>query len=208
MENNGKGAYRRQTPKEIGEEVAALRKLAGKKQYTLANEAGLQERTVQHVEHGEKVSVDTLHKIAKAFRFPEDHYIKTYYFPTAAELEAAAERMTSKTALIEAASFSGLKDCEAVLAETDGYIFNDRHVTDAIWPRLSRSLRTCCPMIATYTSIFHTPSAWKRVAPFSTVPEALSKRAIASGAESIRPRTTAGSWYFSSRPSTTSRCVT
>jgi transcriptional regulator with XRE-family HTH domain len=68
---NGKGEHRRLTPKEIDSMVRQVRKMLGWKQIVLALDARVHERTVQRIEHGEKVDDESLRKIAKALRLSE-----------------------------------------------------------------------------------------------------------------------------------------
>jgi DNA-binding XRE family transcriptional regulator len=63
--------YRCLTPQEIGTAVVMFRRMAGMKQFTLAHEAGVTERTVQRIENGDKVNDESLRRIAKAFRMEE-----------------------------------------------------------------------------------------------------------------------------------------
>ena len=83
-----KGEYRRFTPQEIGTAVVMFRKMMDWKQLTLASEAGVNERTVQRIECGEKVEDESLRKIAKALRLAEDAFVGPCYIPTEEELEA------------------------------------------------------------------------------------------------------------------------
>jgi transcriptional regulator with XRE-family HTH domain len=118
------GEYRRLTPKEIGSTVAMFRKMMDWKQLTLALEAGVNERTVQRIECGEKVDDGTLRKIAKAFRVPEESFLELCYMPTGEELQARFEKTRKELMLVEAHSLSTIKDCDTILGG-DGNIVDD-----------------------------------------------------------------------------------
>jgi transcriptional regulator with XRE-family HTH domain len=125
MENGkAKGEYRCLTPQEIGSTVAMFRKMMDWKQLTLALEAGVNERTVQRIERGEKVDDDTLRKIANALRLRGDGFLGPRYIPTSEELQAQFEKTRKELMLIEAHSLSTIKDCEAILGG-DGNIVHD-----------------------------------------------------------------------------------
>jgi transcriptional regulator with XRE-family HTH domain len=126
-ETTKQGEYRRLTPQEIGQAVTTFRKVIGMKQLTLALEAGVNERTVQRIERGEKVDDETLRKIAKALRMQEDAFIGMRYVPTPEEAVAEAEKMLSQVLMIEASEFRTVKDCDALL-NAMGYFVDDRHV--------------------------------------------------------------------------------
>ena len=65
---NTNGTYKRPEPGQIAYMVKELRTYFGGKQYALAFDAGVSERTIERVEAGERVSDDTLKKIAKALK--------------------------------------------------------------------------------------------------------------------------------------------
>ena len=91
-----RGEYRCLTAAEIGGHVAFVRKeVLGWKQLALAVEAGVTERTVQRVERGERVSDETLQKIALGLRLPENAFVGPRYVPTVQEAaEKAAKALT------------------------------------------------------------------------------------------------------------------
>lgn len=68
----------RMTRREIAEAVIMFRKLANWKQLALAFEAGVNERTIQRVEKGERVDDKTLRSIAHAFGFAEEAFLGWY----------------------------------------------------------------------------------------------------------------------------------
>lgn len=131
MQNvNAKGEFRNLTPQEIGAWVAAFRKMMKWKQLALALEAGVTERTVQRIEHGEKVDDETLHRIGKAFRLRGQGLVGPRYIPTEEELQATVEQAQKELRTIEARILSTVKDCEAILGG-DGNIVNDQAVPEA-----------------------------------------------------------------------------
>src|ERR1700720_4303759 len=95
MEETKKGEFRNLTPQEIGHSVATFRRTLGMKQLTLALEAGIDERTVQRIERGEKVNDDTLRRVAKIFRMSEESFIGPRYVRTREEAVAHVEKTLS-----------------------------------------------------------------------------------------------------------------
>src|ERR1700730_17208543 len=73
------GEYRNLTLEEIAHAVTRFREATDVKQLTLAIEAGVDERTIQRIENGEKVNEDTLRKIAKAMRLHDNAFIGPRY---------------------------------------------------------------------------------------------------------------------------------
>lgn len=121
--------YRCLTPQEIGDSLAMFRKMAGMKQLTLALEAGVNERTVQRIEKGEKVNDDSLRAIARAFRMDENSFIGPRNILSKEEALAAAMKTLEQRKLIDAHRFATLKDAEAVLG-THGMLIDDHFVKD------------------------------------------------------------------------------
>lgn len=127
MENDKKKEeYRCMTPEEIGEAVVMFRKMLDWKQLTLAIEAGVNERTVQRVERGEKVDDETLRKIGKAFRLRDPGFVgpRHVHIRSEEERKAELEKTLKEIAVIESQGFSGIRDAEAILG-TDGYFLHD-----------------------------------------------------------------------------------
>src|SRR5882762_8476361 len=107
--------YRCPTPQEIGDAVVMFRKMAGMKQFTLAHEAGVTERTVQRIENGEKVNEESLRRIAKAFRMEENSFIGPRKILAPEEAWEKTKKQLEGLRLIDAQRFATLKDAEAVL---------------------------------------------------------------------------------------------
>lgn len=126
-----KGEHRCLKPEEIGRTVVMFRKALDWKQLILAMEAGVNERTVQRIERGKKVDDDTLRKIAKALRLPENGFVGPRYVPSENELQAQVENTLKETTVIEAHNFGTIKDCDAVLC-AHGFIVDDRAAGDEL----------------------------------------------------------------------------
>lgn len=131
-----KGQYSSLVPEEIGKFVANFRKRAGWKQLTLAFESGIHERTVQRIEHGERVDNESLRKVAKALRLEENAFIGLRYVPTKDEAVAETIEFFSEMTVIEVHSFTTLKDCEAVL-RVHGSLVDDLMVSERLADRVA-----------------------------------------------------------------------
>jgi len=117
MENNEQlkdREYLNLTPKDISEGVIFLRRKAGWKQFAFAAEAGVNERTVQRIERGEKVSGESLRKVARAFHLNDDAFLEPMPLPTIEEWEKM-ERDVGDLTQVEARGLTTLSDCAAVL---------------------------------------------------------------------------------------------
>jgi transcriptional regulator with XRE-family HTH domain len=87
------------------------------KQINLAHEAGIDERTVQRIEAGHPVSDDTRRQIAKAFKLPEDEFLKPHYVPTEEEIHAKIAEVKNRYAVIEAQCIESVHDVEKIMME-------------------------------------------------------------------------------------------
>ena len=76
------GEYRFQTRDNIADAVVKVRKQLGWKQVVLATEAGVTERTIQRLERGDQVSVDTLYKVRKALQLDKCDSITPHRDPS------------------------------------------------------------------------------------------------------------------------------
>lgn len=122
--------YRRMTPQEIGRAVTKFREIIGLKQINVADDAGLDERTVQRIECGNKVSDETLRKVAKAFRMNDENYfIQPHPVLSSEDALEEAQKLLDAVMRIDARRLATLKDCEVVL-ETEGKIVDDLRVGD------------------------------------------------------------------------------
>lgn len=125
MQNgHAKGEYRSLTPQEIAYAVQMFRKMMDWKQLTLAIEAGVNERTVQRIERGEKVGDETLHRIGKALRLQEPGFGGARYIPSEEELQAQVAKTMSELKVTEAHELTAVKDVDAVLS-AHGYVWHE-----------------------------------------------------------------------------------
>jgi transcriptional regulator with XRE-family HTH domain/flagellar biosynthesis GTPase FlhF len=127
-ETKQEGEYRNLTPQEIGHAITTFRKMLGMKQITLALDAGVDERTVQRIERGEKANDDTLRRVAKVLGMHEGAFLGPRYVSTREEAIAKVEGILSEVLVIDASEFTTVRDCDAVLG-AHGYIVNDQHVS-------------------------------------------------------------------------------
>lgn len=123
------------TPKDIGKSVKFFRSQAGWKQFPLAVEAGVDERTVQRIERGDKVSDESLRRVARAFHLRDDAFLEPIPLPTAEEWERAKRELAELTQ-IEARGLTTLSDCEAVLTAWV-LCFVDHLVSESLAGRLA-----------------------------------------------------------------------
>ena len=86
------GTYKRPEPDIIAYIVKQMRTNLEWKQFTLADEAGVTGRTIERIEAGERVSDDTLNKIAKALKLRENTFTEPRYCHSAEELEEMAKK--------------------------------------------------------------------------------------------------------------------
>ena len=81
------------SPEVIAMAVRMFREHLGWKQINLAHEAGVDERTIQRVERGEKASAQTLRQIAKALKFEDpDVFTTPQRVPTKEEWKAELKK--------------------------------------------------------------------------------------------------------------------
>lgn len=132
---NQQGEYRNLTLEEIANAVTRFREATDVKQLTLAIEAGVDERTIQRIENGEKVNDDTLRKIAKAMRLHDNAFIGPRYVrkveDVIVELEEQTKKLLADNLVVDAAEISTLKDCNEILSASV-YCVDDSHVSDGI----------------------------------------------------------------------------
>jgi DNA-binding XRE family transcriptional regulator len=100
------GQYRKPAPDEIGCFIASCRKRLGMKQLALALEVGVDERTIQRIERGEKVNENTLGKIARFLGFDEAAFVAPRYVPTPEEAMEKAREFCAGIIVTEAHDFT------------------------------------------------------------------------------------------------------
>ena len=130
MTETTKGAFRAFTAAEFSELVKAFREAAGWKQITLAYEARITERTVQRIENGEPVSDETRRQVAKAFRLPEDFFIKPCYVPSTEEAEAAFRENAAKFTVVDARRLESARDFEEILSVGHAFLIDGTQLPD------------------------------------------------------------------------------
>jgi transcriptional regulator with XRE-family HTH domain len=130
MTETKKGEYRAFTAAEFSELVKAFREAAGWKQITLAHEARITERTVQRIENGEPVSDETRRQVAKAFKLPEDFFIKPCHVPSAEEAEAAFREAAEKFAVVDARHLEAAGDFEEILSVGHAFLIDGTQLPD------------------------------------------------------------------------------
>ena len=132
MQNGkAKGEYRSLTPQEIASTVQMFRKMMDWKQLTLALEAGVDERTVQRIERGERVGDETLRRIGKALRLAEPGFVGPRYIQSPEEQQAQIAQTLSEITAIDAHEFASVKDSEAVLT-SHGNLLDDNTLPEAM----------------------------------------------------------------------------
>ncbi len=122
--DNQRGEFRRFTPSEICTVVTTFRRSFDMKQITLAFEAQVSERTIQRIEQGEKVDDETLRRVAKALKLPEDAFVAAHYIPSADEITAQVKNANENFQIIEIRAFAVAKDLDAVLG-SQGWLIDD-----------------------------------------------------------------------------------
>lgn len=123
-----KGEYRSLTPQEIGQAVATFRNMLGMKQLALALEAKVEERTVQRIEAGNKVSEDTLRKIAGALRLEENAFIGPRQVLTEEAAESKAAKLLSSVLTIKPCRLDSVKDYFTIF-EAHAWVVDDENVS-------------------------------------------------------------------------------
>ena len=88
-----RGEFRRWTPAEIGKFVRQWRAANGVKRSSLAHDATVTEKTLERLESGEKISDQSLRKIASAIDWPADVFVGEKYIPTPDEAIATLTKV-------------------------------------------------------------------------------------------------------------------
>jgi transcriptional regulator with XRE-family HTH domain len=123
--NSQSGTYKRSTPEEIAYLVKELRTHYDWKQLALAHEAGVNVKTIERIEAGERVSDETLVKVAKALKLRDDALTAAHYSPSdeeAAEMLRKAKEdytHTSMHDLSAASDFDNILSAQAYLIDGD-----------------------------------------------------------------------------------------
>lgn len=125
------GTYKRPEAKEIAFIVKELRTYLGWKQFALAHEAGITERTIERVEAGERVSDDTLRKIARALQLSEGAFTEARYLPSDEELAAIAKKVKEDYTHTSLHDLSSPHDLENILS-AEAYLVDGANVDDGL----------------------------------------------------------------------------
>ncbi len=129
------GEYRKFTPAEIGELVKLSRTNAEIKQVTLAVRANVSVRTIQRIEHGEKVDDGSLRDVAAALGLDSDLFTRVNFLPDWEKLVAEAEKMRSKLLVAEARPLSSWRDFEIICRRVHGHTVDDTNLKDSFAER-------------------------------------------------------------------------
>lgn len=130
VETTKRGEFRKLTPEEFGNMVTMFRKALDWKQINLAHEAGIDERTIQRTEAGHPVSDETRRRIAKAFKLPEDEFLKPSYVPTDEEVRTRISEVSEKFVLVEARRLKSPRDLEEILSVGHAFLIDGTQLPD------------------------------------------------------------------------------
>ena len=124
MTGTKSGETRTLTASEFGSLVAMFRKAFDWKQITLAHAAGVDERTVQRIEAGQPVSNETRRQIAKAFKLPEDYFVRITYVPSDEEVHVASEKLKKEFAVVDARPLQTARDFEEIFGQGHAFFID------------------------------------------------------------------------------------
>lgn len=124
------GEYRKFTPGEIGELVKLSRANSDIKQVTLAVRAHVSVRTVQRIEHGDKVDEDSLRDVAEALGLERDLFTRVNFVPDWEKLVSEAEKMRSKLLVAEAKRLESWRDFEPICRRVHGHTVDDTNLNE------------------------------------------------------------------------------
>ena len=153
------GSFRCLTNEEIAQAVKRFRKALDMKQYTLAVEAGIDERTVQRIEAGQGASDEILTRISRVFGGAANLFSGPRLVMTEEQAEEHAAQLMAQYVLIEANPLTTLQHCEDILG-LDGLWPCTRWVPDACAELVARFLDslggwTDCASEGAYTERLH-----------------------------------------------------
>jgi transcriptional regulator with XRE-family HTH domain len=128
---NDSSAYRRLTPGEVAFMVKHLRAHFELKQLALAQDAGVNERTIERIEAGIAVSDETLRKIAKALKLAENAFTEPTYCPSDEELMAQVKKIQDEHTVTELHELSAARELENVMGQ-HGHLIDASAVSDTL----------------------------------------------------------------------------
>jgi len=123
------GTYKRPEPDVIASFVKELRAHLGWKQFALAHEAGVTVRTIERLEAGERMSDETLNKVAKALKLRESAFTEATYCPSDEELAAMVKKAKEDYTHTALHDLSGPRDLGNILS-AHAYIVDGSNVAE------------------------------------------------------------------------------
>jgi len=130
MVETKRGEFRKLTAQEFGNLVTKFRNALDWKQINPVHDAGVDERTIQRIEAGHPVSDDTRRRIAKAFKLPEDEFVKPCCVPTDEEVRAKVSEVTEKFAVVDARPLQSVSDFEEILSVGHAFLIDGTQLPD------------------------------------------------------------------------------
>lgn len=112
---SGAGEFRCLSPEEISFAVRSRRELLGMKQLTLAQIAGITERTVQRIEGGQKADGQTLMAVAGALGFASHAFIGPRMIRTPEEAIAKVSNFFERWQFVEAPLVTDWRDIQSLM---------------------------------------------------------------------------------------------
>ena len=128
---NASSTYRRLTPGEVALMVKHLRAHFELKQLALAQDAGVNERTIERIEAGIAVSDETLRKIAKALKLAENVFAESTYCSSDEELMAQVKKIQDDHTVTELHELSTARELENVMGQ-HGHLIDASAVSDTL----------------------------------------------------------------------------
>ena len=144
MVETKRGEFRKLTAQEFGNLVTKFRNALDWKQINLAHDAGVNERPIQRIEAGNPVSDDTRRRIAKAFKLPEDEFVKPCYVPNDEEVLAKASDVMERFAIVDAHPLQGASAFEEILSVGHAFLIDGTQLPDDVQEE-----------VATFKDVFH-----------------------------------------------------
>jgi transcriptional regulator with XRE-family HTH domain len=122
------GADRAPSPAEIARAVRGFRKRLGLKQSMLAERTGVSEQMIGRVERGERITDETLKKLAEAFFADEHAFVGLCYVPSQDKAYRNALNYLHEHSVVDVHRISSPGDIRALL-DTQGWIVDGSDVT-------------------------------------------------------------------------------
>ena len=103
----------------------------GWKQFTLAHEAGVTVRTIERLEAGERMSDETLNKVAKVLKLREGAFTEASYYPSEEELAAMVKKAKEDYTHTALHDLSSPRDLDNILS-AHAYLVDGSNITDEL----------------------------------------------------------------------------